>query len=58
LTKELTWPSASGITEAVARDRCTDAVQKAQLFTYCQHKQEMFHDTVGACMMDVLVSSA
>ena len=51
-----TWPTASGITEAQARERCSSEIRRSQLYSHCQSMSTMLHDSnVEDCITDVLV---
>ena len=51
-----TWPTASGITEAQARERCSSEIQKSQFYSHCQGMSTLLHDSnVEDCITDVLV---
>ncbi|KAK7484265.1 hypothetical protein BaRGS_00024514, partial [Batillaria attramentaria] len=52
------WPTPSGITEEKAKEECDNALQKAQLFSHCGHKEDMKTNTLDDCVVDILYTDS
>ncbi len=52
-----TWPTPSGITEAVARTTCENAIQSSNIYTTCTQKLDagVLQDHIDACVIDIQV---
>ena len=57
----LTWPTASGITEEQATQKCQEALFGSQLFQHCNKSGdpemvELHGSSLDNCIIDILVS--